>query len=379
MRLPELADIRTAMQAGRSITRIQLAPPAAGVPAQPLIAGTEKFASEDLVRWHHAAAGGHARDVACYIVGDAVVTGAGQVWIGGRLVTSPEIMPPYVATALGIAEGGAAILHHCARLPVRGIDAPCLVALGSATENYGHFLVEILFRLLMARQASAVTGVQYRVLLDHAAPAWLLGILEEYFDIPPARIELFDPWRERVLLHEALVPARIFQDPAIHPFANHLIDRFIGGIGIDAAMPGPKRIFVARNQMRNPTGFHRRCMNEGRLMEIAAGQFGFAPICPETLPWRQQIAIFRGADIIAGQAGSALHNALFSAAGSRLASIGLINLIQSEIGALRQQHMAFLLKDVSLSGEFTIDENLFSAFLDVVCRAPAASSQHSAR
>jgi capsular polysaccharide biosynthesis protein len=369
-----MADLPAAIEAGFSVSRIQIAGVAAPARALALIAGTEDFASAGLAHWHASPPAGQPRDVACYIAADAVVSGAGQVWIGGRLVTSPEIMAPYVAQALELADGGAALLHHCAALPVRRIDAPCLVALGSAAENYGHFLIEIMFRLLIARRARALGAPAYRVLLDHVAPEWKLRIMRENFGIASDDIELFDPWRERVALREAILPTRVFQDPMIHPFANDLIGALMDTLRVPAAATGSGRIFVARDRLRLAAGVHRRCGNERRLLQIAEAQFGFVPVFPETLAWPAQIAAFGHAGIVVGQAGSGLHNALFCRPGSRLASIGLLNLVQSEIGALRRQHNAFLLKDVSLTGEFTIDEDMFAAFLAAVCDGVASTN-----
>jgi len=85
------------------------------------------------------------------------------------------------------------------------------------------------------------------------------------------------------------------------------------------------------------------------------------------MSWRQQIALFRDAEIIIGQAGSGLHNALFSRPGSRLASIANVNFVQLKIGALRGLNSAFLTHSVVLQSEFTVDERLFEAFLKAVC------------
>jgi capsular polysaccharide biosynthesis protein len=71
--------------------------------------------------------------------------------------------------------------------------------------------------------------------------------------------------------------------------------------------------------------------------------------------------------IIVGLAGSGLHNALFSPPGSRLASIGFINFVQSEIAGLRGQNIAFLTREVNLAGDFTVNEAVFEAFLARVC------------
>jgi hypothetical protein len=84
------------------------------------------------------------------------------------------------------------------------------------------------------------------------------------------------------------------------------------------------------------------------------------------MAWPQQIAAFRDAEITLGLAGSGLHNALFSAPESALASIGVMNFVQSEIGHLRRQHNAFL-DGIPITGDFAVDEAQFTAFLDAVC------------
>jgi hypothetical protein len=117
-----------AVEAGLPIVRRQVAPPAGGVQPLPLIAGTEPFAAEWLAKWHSMPHRWPERDIACYSAMDGIVSGNGQVWLSGRLVTSPEIMPAYVAHGLDVANGGNDRLHSAAALPVRTIDAPCLVS-----------------------------------------------------------------------------------------------------------------------------------------------------------------------------------------------------------------------------------------------------------
>lgn len=366
--LATIPDVKVAMATGFQIFRRQVAPPALGMQGLPLISGTEPFVPDSLVDWHSGYQNGDERDVACYYMMDAVVSGAGQVWVGDHLITSPEIMPPYVANVLDIANGGNNGLHSSAKLPIRTIEAPCLVAIGHGIHVYGHFLIELLFRLLVAHRAFFQSEcIPYRILLDWAAPKWLLKILEENFGIGPADVEFFFPEREQVLLRHAFVPTRLFQDDMINPFANDLIADLLDRLNIQSEARPLRRIFVARNRFHNPKAPHRICVNEPSLIATAVEHYGFTSVTMETMTWLQQIALFQQAEIIVGQAGSGLHNALFSRPGSRLASIGFMNLVQSEIGALRGQHNAFWMKGIELKGEFRVDEEMFGTFLARVC------------
>ena len=45
----------------------------------------------------------------------------------------------------------------------------------------------------------------------------------------------------------------------------------------------------------------------------------------------------------------------------------MVNLAQSEIGALRGHHMAYLTTGVTSKGTFTVDVDLFDQFLAAVC------------
>jgi capsular polysaccharide biosynthesis protein len=228
-------------------------------------------------------------------------------------------------------------------------------------------MIEMFFRILVARRAFG--GMKFRsgVLLDKQAPGWLLDILTNDLGISTHDFEFFDPSQEQVRLKHAIVPGRVFVGERVHPVANELLDDFLRTVAIPAS--GRRRVFVARRGFSNPSAPHRLCTNERALAEIAQIDHGFEAVAPDELTWREQIALFRDAEIIVGQAGSGLHTALFSRRGSRLASIGFMNLVQPQIAALRGQDTAYFAEDVKLSGEFTVEETTFRQFLKAVCTA----------
>ena len=336
-------------------------------PHLPLLSGSETFAESWVVDWHNGPQKCKLNDVYCYFVDDAIVSGDGQIWIADHLITSPEVMPIYVARGLELEREGNTRLHRDRKLLVRTISDPCLVAIGHGTRVYGHFLIEMLFRLMVAQEAMAKSGVRYRVLLDRESPAWLLYILHHYFGVQLDQMEFFHPSAERIHLKHAIIPGRVLQDYGFHPYANILLRRLLASLPTAKLEYASRRFFILRNKLVNPAAPNRICINEPQLAAIAARVHGFVPITIENMEWRDQIAIFQGAEIILGQAGSGLHNALFSSSSSRLASIGFMNQVQSHISALQLQRMAYLTKNVELKGEFTVDETVFGEFLGRVC------------
>jgi capsular polysaccharide biosynthesis protein len=362
-----ISNLTHAQEFALPIQRLPVAPTAGGKQPLPLIPGTESFAEDWLVKWHRERHHWSGTDIACYSMTNAIVSGAGQVWLDGQLITSPEIMPPYVAQGLDIANGGNQTLHRANALPLRTIETPCLVAVGHGIRVYGHFLIELLFRILVARRAHQTTGLRYRILLDQSAPDWLLGILNEHLEVTASDIEFFRPETERVQLRCAVVPSMPLQDGRFHPATTELLAELLDRLAIPRLERSLRRVFIVRNHIFNPAAPKRTCVNEQSLIDMAVTRYGFTPVAIESLSWPQQIALFREAEIVLGLSGSGLHNALFSQPGSRLASIGVMNLVQSQIGALVGQRNAYLSKGFTLSGRFRVDEEAYQTFLEHVC------------
>jgi capsular polysaccharide biosynthesis protein len=368
---PELLtipDLAAAMATGARLYRVaEVAPKATERQPLPLIAGTDGFTEEWIGMWHRETHQASVHALACYSAMDAVISGTGEVWLDGRLITAREIMHDYVAAGYDVAGGGNERLHAASRRPIRSIDTPCLVAVGHGIAVYGHFLTEMLFRILVAQRALAATRLSYQVLLDQAAPDWLLKILRDDLGIPASAMVFFQPEIEQVRLRHAILPSRIYTEYRFHPAADDMLAALLARLDLSESDALPRRIFIARGTFHNIAAPHRVCVNEQALIDIAVTRHGFTPVTVETMGWRAQIALFRNAEMVLGQAGSGLHNTLFCQPGTQVASIGLMNLMQSMIGTLRGQHQAFISNDFTLVGEFTVDEAMFATFLDRVC------------
>lgn len=343
------------------------APTAAACSPLPLKQGTEAFASASAVAWHQTKGAMPSWDVASSYAADAIVSGSGQVWLDDKLVVSPELMPRYAFDFHGLARGGRREFLATQNLPVRVIERPCAVLSCHGIAVYGHFLIEVLMRVLLLRRAMRGTSLPWAVLLDEAAPSWLVRILVEDLGIAESDIERFQPRAERVQLRHAILPGLVHRDSGFHPFANELIEDLKELLAPLPQVDPIPRAFLVRRGISNRHSLMRAWKNESDIVELALRRHGFMPVQIETLPWKQQIALLSQVEIALGEFGSGLHGTLFADPGTRVAAIGKLNPVQSEIGALRGHLNAYLDRDVQLSGEFSVDEAVFTRFIDAVC------------
>jgi Glycosyltransferase 61 len=283
MAVPTLDNLADETQLRGPGVRSIIATAGEGYSPLPLIPGTEKYAHNWMRQWHMSQQSPEVSDVACYIDVDTVVSGDGLIWIEDHLVTSPEVMPPYVATGLALETGGCARLHNDRTLSIRTVSEPCLVAVGHGTQVYGHFLIEMLFRILVAAEALKETHSRYRILLDRKAPPWLIYILNCSLGIRLEDMEFFNPEVERVHLPRGIISGRVHQNSGFHPIANTLLDRLISSLPTSSTQYPSRRFFILRNRFMNPHAPQRICKNEQKLAEIALKEHDFTPITIEDL------------------------------------------------------------------------------------------------
>lgn len=331
----------------------------------PLLAGTERFAPEWLCKYH---LGGHAQrsyDVSCYFAQNVVVSGVGNLIVDGKLILSPEFTPDYWRRAIE-ADAFAGIKREL-QLPQRVIDEKTVVGAGWGVNVYGHFLIEMLPRLWVAKKALGNALGEHKLLLHHGTEKWLLRIITGVLGFKESQIVFFDPHKETVALRNAILPTLASFNTHFHPVFNEIITDLLKATRADSAL-SLSRVYLSRALVSNPATPHRRCLNETRLAEIAGREYGFAVLAPETIAWPIQINIFHNADFILGEAGSGLHNAIFANKGARVGCIGFNNLTQSFIGALRDHQNAYFATSPKENGDFEVDEAAFRDFLTCFVR-----------
>ncbi len=226
-------------------------------------------------------------------------------------------------------------------LPVRVVEDPCVSWTGWGTNIYGHLIVEMLPRLLMVRNALGGLNPPHRYLVDLQFPKWFRAIISDKLRLADHEIEYFYSITERILLKRGIIATQVM-DNYIHPYAMQFYDQF-------ASMFGPRlgglqlsKVFVTRAFLGQGHLRGNFCANEVEIAQVAANEFGFCVIAPETLPLGEQIRIFANTKILAGVYGSGLHTAIFSQPGTRVGAVGPVNSLQSIIAIAREQRMIYM-------------------------------------
>ena len=306
-----------------------------------------------------------------YVFENIVVSGRGHLFIKDKLVTEPDFIPEYWRNILA---SDPSIIESERKLPVRVVEEPCVVFMGHDQQVYGHFLVEMLPRLEIARLCLDRLGVSnVRYLINDSASQWLRHMILD-LGIKETEIVGYSPWKERVLLRFGIVPVFPSRDGIFHPFSNELFQGVLDRMtpSIDPLVAQQRKVYLTRRGFQNQSSEKRIFTNELEACELAEVEFGFETISPETLSWVEQMSLFRSASLIVGEAGSALHNSLFSSNGAQVGSIGFRNMMQSSIGALRGQRNSYLKTREELGENnkykmFSIDRDLYRRWLEGLC------------
>lgn len=106
-----------------------------------------------------------------------VISGPGLLWLDDALLAEPAFIPVYVGREL--VKFPEPLLNHPRALPGRAEPQPSFVYHAQGVQVYGHFLIEMLPRLLMAAKFQTLLHGALPV-LDRAMPGWLLTILREH-------------------------------------------------------------------------------------------------------------------------------------------------------------------------------------------------------
>ncbi|HET9826903.1 MAG TPA: glycosyltransferase 61 family protein [Nocardioidaceae bacterium] len=179
--------------------------------------------------------------------------------------------------------------------------------------HFGHAMTEQLSRLWAWRQAKQ-QHPDLRALVSRRTTGRALSAVERQLftaaGVPEQDIVMVDsPVRVELLL--AATP--LFSTPDyVHPAIGELWQE-IGDVLVASAPHHdyPTRVFCSRPRGR------RECHNAADV-EARFAAHGFTVVRPETLPLAEQATMFRQADVVAGFAGSALLNLVFTVSPKRV-------------------------------------------------------------
>jgi hypothetical protein len=242
---------------------------------------------------------------------------------------------------------------------------------------YGHWLSDFLPKLYLLH-ASGHDIRRLRYLLPADTPAFGRAWME-LAGIPAANILQFDPAGETILVEELLLPTTLHNgiraSALLRDAAQFLVSCVEEQVGTSIGHRADRRIFVSR--ARAPAG--RTLRNRSRIEDLAVAA-GLELVHPQFLALPDQVRLFRSANRIVGEYGSALHNSLFSLPGTVVCALRGSALhpgfIQSGFGHVLEQPTGYVLgetDETSADGEYTVSEPAVGECLDMLLSGAAFS------
>jgi hypothetical protein len=309
--------------------------------------------------------------IGCYASHAALVAPTGFPIIGGAAFHGDAFLHPrHVVVSISDR-------LNAERVPIRDVAGKVAVLCGPAHETYGHWLVDFLPRLWVLHQAGHdLSALRFLVPADLRPFALTLLHL---CDIPDERLVLYRHWHEILRVEHLLLPTGLRLDDRLAPCFAAASAFWIGRIRhrVAAAYGTAPGLFLSRGQ-----DAQRRLINRSRIEAIARAH-GLAIVRPEALSLPEQIAAFSSAGLIAGEYGSALHNAVFAAAGTIVCALrGTArhpSLVQSGIATALGQDLGYVFGATSGGGTdqaFGIDEAAFTLALEL---SRLAARRHSGK
>lgn len=192
---------------------------------------------------------------------------------------------------------------------------------GQWIHSFGHFITETITNLWP--EDIEVKGIIFHSWLvpNHTVRAWQQELVDA---AGYAGKRLVFVGQRRHIVERLIVPSRpLVANGWAHPEAVRVWRRISRPL---VGAEGPRRVLLSRsrfNAERRGRGAETRTTAErDRIVEDDFAAAGFTIVHPEQLSVREQIAVAANAEIIAGQAGSALHLSAFAATGVRIIEIG---------------------------------------------------------
>jgi capsular polysaccharide biosynthesis protein len=243
--------------------------------------------------------------VACVENGVALSTGA-VFDSRGRFVEAASHDFDFLDDPRGKKHGFAPKPHRF--LPgIRRIGGDVVALAASNQAFYFHWVFDVLPRFWLAEQAGFGRGpffVEAQFPFQRET-LQVLGVSGPRL-IDAGKTRSIAATRLIVPFH-GVAPGHVFPEWAV----GFLRERFLPEES-DGRPPSARRLYVSRAN----TG-HRRVLNEPEIVSLLAG-YGFEVIRPEELGFREQLSLFRDAEIIVAPHGSALANLAFCAPGAKV-------------------------------------------------------------
>lgn len=261
--------------------------------------------------------------------------------------------------------------HEIRRKPVNGKS---VLLLGPGHTIYGHWLADFLPKLFMLVHAGYDLA-EFRYLVPNNTPDFGLVLLD-LLGITADRRVTYDVETDLVSPEVLFIPTMVRQSCRTAPLFNQAV-AFARSLiwqrnGAPAIQP-KRRIYVSRSEADKDNGtlLNRRTLLNRDRIEDRVRQAGFEIVHPEQHPLLEQFAMFRDAEAIIGEYGSALHTSIFSERNPIICALQgagpSSTFLQSGICHALSQPMGYVFGPFNDDGAaFSIDEDAFATCLNLI-------------
>ena len=210
-------------------------------------------------------------------------------------------------TAANIATAAQALQAARAAEQVPGHAGPVVLCKKIGSFNFGHWLLEMWPRAILAREHLHLTDLRYAV---HALDGPLAQVMRASLTLAGiAENAMIDtPWEPQFFADLFLIDGLTEHGRYMSPLAVRCLDRLIAPVPQGAA----ERLYVTRH-----SASWRRFEHEAAMIRIAERE-GYAVVDPGEMGLLQQISIFKGARRVVGIIGAAMTNTAFMAPGGQV-------------------------------------------------------------
>lgn len=300
---------------------------------------------ERLIRDHEQALETPALEV--FSIRDATLHGPGWVAKNDRVLFEKSIYPEYCREWYRSKRIYNAVDVDLARLAERRFRTGWHVSHFNCGV-YGHWLTEVMPKLLAIREFGRrwPDFIGIPVFMPSNLPGFVHAHTRSL--LPQVPIVTYDP------LHEFVSVERVFMPTwGLDHVYNPWLAEQLASLSANGNPDSQKRIFVSK---RLESVF--RSLDNLKELEQIAIEEGLTVVYPEDYAFEAQIGLFQNADVVVGEFGSGLHNALFSAPRTIVVALNWINAIQSRIARLRGHRIGYLLPTSGTEVVFTPDAPL---------------------
>lgn len=209
---------------------------------------------------------------------------------------------------------------------------------------YGHFLTEILPRLLVLH---ANLPLNVPIITPKSTSSWLNKTIAA--SMRGRNIATYDHLTEKLHVRNLWSVSAVFNANGFHPRAkDYLTDlstRLTEEEEKKKHLQQPfnhpcSEDFLYISRTRCGQGWHG--INNEIEVQNALSQLGFLIIHPEQHTFPEQVTLFSKARIVVSEFSSAMHNALFSSAGTKVICLNWINNYQTEIARLQGHRIGYI-------------------------------------